>query len=200
MNEEIWKDIEGYEGIYQISNYGRVKSLERWVKIGDNKRIIKSGIRTIKINNSGYNIISLFKDGKEKTCLIHRLVAEAFIPNPENLPEINHKDENKTNNRVDNLEWCTHEYNTKHGTRIERMGLKHRKPVVQLNANNEIIGIFDGAVSAGEKLNIDRRGISKCCRNPKLSLKGHRFKFLEDQFADWLEEMQDEDMEKEKVA
>lgn len=109
--EEVWKDIPGYEGIYQISNFGRVKSLERYVRHcrGGNK-IIKEKILKPRVVAEGYLQISLCGNiFKEE--LIHRLVAKAFIPNPDNLPQVNHKDENKQNNRVDNLEWCTRIYN-----------------------------------------------------------------------------------------
>lgn len=117
---EIWKDIEGYEGKYQVSNYGRVKSLnynkEKILKIGDNSK--------------GYKIVTLCKDGKSKTYFVHRLVAFAFIPNPNNLPQVNHKDEDPSNNCVNNLEWCSAEYNINYGKHNEkvskaRKGYKH---------------------------------------------------------------------------
>lgn len=109
---EIWKDITGYEGLYQVSNLGRVKSTQYFH--GTNERILKP----ISTHN-GYFRVHLRKDGKLKTFKIHRLVAEAFIPNPDNLPQINHKDEDKTNNRVDNLEWCSARYNCNYGGRNE---------------------------------------------------------------------------------
>lgn len=112
--KEIWKDIDeikgiDYTGLYQVSNLGRVKGLK-------NKHILKQ-----RLKNNGYCVLTLCKENKPKTYLVHRLVAEAFIPNPNNYPQVNHKDEDKTNNCVDNLEWCTKEYNMNYGTLIERM-------------------------------------------------------------------------------
>lgn len=111
--EEIWKDIKGYEGKYQVSNLGRIKVLNY-------KRSGQEHIMATK-NNKGYCEIRLAKDGKRKDFIVHRLVAQAFIPNPNNLPQVNHIDENKTNNCVNNLEWCTQAYNNSYGTRLERV-------------------------------------------------------------------------------
>lgn len=122
---EIWKDIEGYEGIYMISSKGRVKSL----KFGKEK-ILKN----LK-NTCGYLFVSLCKNGKFKNYLIHRLVASAFIDNPNNLSQINHKDEDKTNNRIDNLEWCDSSYNINFGTRTEKI----QKPVLQFTKQGEFV-------------------------------------------------------------
>jgi hypothetical protein len=108
--EEIWKDIIGFEGIYEVSNFGRV----RRIKTGRILRTSKSG------GCRGYVGINLSKDGKAYGKLVHRLVAESFLPNIEGLPEVNHKDEDKTNNRVENLEWCDHKYNINYGTKIEK--------------------------------------------------------------------------------
>lgn len=118
---EIWKDISGYECKYKISNYGRIKSLNYG-------KTQKEKIRKTQLNK-GYAKVNLSKNGKVKHYLVHRLVAEAFIPNPNNLTEINHKDENKENNHVSNLEWCTHKYNMSYGTRSEKVikKLKGRK-------------------------------------------------------------------------
>ena len=107
---EIWKNIEGYEGKYQVSNFGQVKSM-----IGQEKVLHPKKHRT------GHLQIGLHKDKKRKTMYIHRLVAQAFIPNPDNLPCVNHKDENPNNNNVDNLEWCTQKYNCNYGTRVDRI-------------------------------------------------------------------------------
>ena len=110
---EIWRDIQGYEGIYKISNLGRVKSLNRIDSLGRN---VPEKIKAIVDNGNGYKVVNLKRNGKQKLFTIHRLVAKAFIPNPDNLPCVNHKDENKANNYANNLEWCTHEYNNNYGT------------------------------------------------------------------------------------
>lgn len=112
MDKEIWKDILDYEGIYQISSLGRVKSFHR------NKS--KFYILKPVLSKDGYYIVSLHKNGKQKTPRLHRLVAQAFIPNPENLPEVNHIDEDKSHNYDSNLEWCTRNYNINYGTRTKR--------------------------------------------------------------------------------
>lgn len=109
--EEIWKDIKGYEGLYQVSNLGRVRSL----KYGK-ERVLKT-----QLDKDGYECLMLYKNGKHKTCRIHRLVAEAFIPNPDGLPCINHINECKQSNVVTNLEWCSVAYNNSYGTRNERI-------------------------------------------------------------------------------
>ena len=119
---EIWKDIEGYEGLYQVSNLGRVKSLKA-------SKIKSERIRKSYQQSSGYISIVLCKNGKVTNHKIHRLVANAFIDNPDNLPEINHKDEDKTNNCVDNLEWCDSSYNKNYGTRTEKFIRSRGTPV-----------------------------------------------------------------------
>lgn len=111
--EEVWKDIKGYEGKYQVSNLGRIKSLS-YRNTGISKILVP------KINK-GYYEIGLYLNGIRKMFFVHRLVALTFIPNPNNLPQINHIDEDKTNNCVDNLEWCTQAYNNIYGTRLERV-------------------------------------------------------------------------------
>jgi len=122
---EEWKDIKGYEGYYQVSNLGRVRSMPRTIhrkKFGNvyvKCHILKS------TESFGYKYVSLCK-GSQKRLRIHRLVAEAFIPNPDNLPQVNHKDEDKSNNRADNLEWCTQEYNQSYGTGRIRNGEANR--------------------------------------------------------------------------
>lgn len=111
---EIWKEIEGYEGLYEISNLGRVKSLK------GNK------IRKPAKERCGYLFIALSKNNIKKQYKVHRLVAQAFIDNPNNYPIINHKDEDKTNNKVENLEWCDHKYNSNYGTAIQRRLLSEK--------------------------------------------------------------------------
>lgn len=115
---EIWKDIPGYEGLYQVSNYGRVLSLYRYRK--KSKNILKTFTR-----KTGYIAVTLQKNGKRETKLVHQLVALCFIDNPNNYPIINHIDENPSNNRVDNLEWCTHKYNSNYGTGKLRCAAAH---------------------------------------------------------------------------
>ena len=115
---EEWRPIEGYEGLYEISSYGRVRSLDKYVKSkSESYRLHKGKVLSPEKNTRGYLSVVLSYNGKHKTITVHRLVAQAFLPNPDNLPEINHKDEDKTNNNVTNLEWCDHKYNVNYGTR-----------------------------------------------------------------------------------
>lgn len=123
---EVWKYISGYENRYQVSNVGRIKSL-----------LTHKILKLIKATNN-YLVVSLYKNKEKKMFYVHRLVAEIFISNPNNLPEVNHKDENKENNYVDNLEWCTKKYNTTYGTRIERIANKKRGVHKSLEAKQKI--------------------------------------------------------------
>lgn len=154
--KEIWKDIAGYEGIYKVSNRGRVVSLKRMNARG---QIVKPRIKAIKPNNRGYIQINLSKDGKQEYKLLHRIVAEAFIANPNNLPQVNHKDENKNNNNAENLEWCTNLYNRHYGTGLERavrnhdydeIAHKNRKQVAQKDENDCVIAVWHGLIAAAE--------------------------------------------------
>ena len=134
--EVVRKPIKAYEGYYEVDPFGRVYSVDRIVTVEDNGRsynkLLKGKQMKQSLHTKGYKTVSLTKDGKTKTCYVHRIVAEAFIDNPDDLPFINHKDEDKTNNFVDNLEWCTNEYNLNYGTARKRQsralkGKKHTK-------------------------------------------------------------------------
>lgn len=146
--EEVWKPVKDYEEYYLVSNLGNIFSLRK-------NKILKQ----VKIGQAEYLGVSLWKDGKEKRVGIHRLVASAFLPNPENLPEVNHKDENNKNNCVDNLEWCSHYYNMTYGTAAIRQAMKRGYDVVGVNENGDIIyGPYWACNEAGRKT-----GINRCC-------------------------------------
>ena len=164
---EIWTDIENYEGLYQISNKGRVRNSR-------SGRILIQKIK--KRDSNSYRLIVLSKDNVQKCHSIHRLVAKAFLPNPNNLPCVNHKDENGENNNVKNLEWCTHKYNTNYGTCIKRFSEKNKKPILQIK-DGTVINEFTSAVEACEKYGFDRSSISNCCRGRLKTYKGFQFKF-----------------------
>lgn len=141
----VRKPVKEYEGYYEVDNFGRVFSLDRNVTVNDNGRIYEKPIKGKQmkqgVHTQGYKVVSLTKDGKTRTNFVHRIVAEAFIPNPDELPMVNHKDEDKTNNFVDNLEWCTNEYNINYGTAIKRAsqkkkGKKHAEEHKQKIANS----------------------------------------------------------------
>ena len=127
----VRKPVKGYEGYYEVDQFGRVFGLERIIKVNDNGRNYEKPIAGKQLKQSmhtkGYKTVSLTKDGKTKTLFVHRLVAEAFIPNVDNLPMVNHKDEDKTNNFVENLEWCTNDYNINYGTARRRQAKKIRR-------------------------------------------------------------------------
>lgn len=163
MENEIWKDIAGYEGKYQVSNRGRVKSLN-YNRTGQ-ERILKVG----NVGN-GYLGVILYKNGKIKRCKIHRLVTTAFIPNPDNLPEVNHKDKNKTNNCVDNLEWCTTQYN---------IDYSKSKQVIGIHKVTGLILEFSSTMEAERITNIPNGNISKCCKGRRKSAGGYIWMYTE---------------------
>ncbi|WCT58847.1 NUMOD4 domain-containing protein [Limosilactobacillus vaginalis] len=143
MADEIWKPVRNYEGLYEVSNMGRVKSISHKSWNGKGYFLTKPKIIKPRIKRFGYLSVALSKNNKAKEFKVHRLVAIAFIPNPQNLPQVNHKDENKLNNRVSNLEWCTPKYNNNYGEHTKNISqslLKnHRlRPVLQLN-NGKVI-------------------------------------------------------------
>lgn len=168
--QDIWKDVKGFEGRYQVSNTGKVKSLVRKIPI-----LLKQ-----KTDKRGYKRVSL---GEKHTKLVHRLVAESFIDNPFNLPEVNHKDEQPCNNNVENLEWCTHRYNITYGTCQQRarltQSIKHpqrnhiktSKPVYCIELNR----LFPSVHEAARELRLDRCLISKVCRGLRITTGGLTF-------------------------
>lgn len=173
--EEIWKDIEEYEGLYQVSNLGNVKSLER-TRISKCGSIANVKERILKpANNRGYLMVVLCKNGKLKTYSIHRLVAQAFLDNPNNYEQINHIDEDKTNNNVSNLEWCDAKYNINYGTRNERIS----KQVAQIDkSTGEIIKIWLSIKECGRN-GFNQGNIASCCRGKYKSACGYIWKYID---------------------
>lgn len=170
--DEIWKDIVDYENLYQGSNLGRVRSVDRWVKdTNGSLRFYRGRILKPVINGRGYLQVCLCKNGKVKKFTVHRLVAEAFLPNPDNLPEVNHKDENKLNNVVSNLEWCNSKYNNTYGTRIERVALKKKKTVLQYTLDGAFVREWASAKQAEREDGFDSTSICSCCKG---KLKKHK--------------------------
>lgn len=173
--EEVWKDIEGYEGLYQVSNLGRVRSVDRYVRTsrGNGLKPVKGKIIKQAVL-SGYVCVRLHKNNKEKTHLVHRLVANAFIPNHNNLPEINHKDENKQNNLISNLEWCDRAYNVHYGTGIKRnKESQSSKPVLCYSLDGNLIEQYNSIREASNATGAGRTNISFCCQNkPKYKSAG----------------------------
>lgn len=193
--EEIWKDIViekngityDFTGLYQVSNLGNVRSMNFSGKVGN--------IKTLKtyVGNNGYMRISISHNGKITNFFVHRLVANAFIPNPDNLEQVNHKDEDKTNNNVENLEWCDNEYNLNYGTRTERCRKKYKEQAevraeAVKGAKNpharkviciETGMIFNAIVEAAEYYNISKNSIANCVRGASNTAGGYHWQYYE---------------------
>ena len=167
MNE-IWKDIQGFEGLYQISNLGRIKSFRQWKRASCPAEFILKN----SVASNGYFMVTLYKDTKRKKFLVHRLVADAFIPNPQNLPHINHKDENPLNNSADNLEWCTPQYNNCYGTARFRAMITTGKPLKQCLINGQWLATYATTTVASEITGISKKEISACLRGALQSAGG----------------------------
>lgn len=191
---EEWKDIEGYEGLYQVSNTGRVRSLDHYIKQRNNSvQLHKGRLLSIWQDNIGYSIVSLSKYNKCKRKKVHRLVAEAFIPNPENKPEVNHKDGNKTNNQVNNLEWCTREENMQHAVKtglyrpywIGKQGWESStgRPVKQIDIKTgEVINIYGSMEEAARKINLtSAANIRSCIVGRTKSCMGYKWEYYIDE-------------------
>lgn len=168
---EIWKEIEGYEGLYQVSNFGNVRSLN-YHRTGQTKVLSQSE------NSMGYLKVNLYKNGKVKTVGVHRLVAEAFIPNWFGEPEVNHRDENPKNNHIDNLEWCDRKYNNNYGTHNERIAEKLSKPVIQFSKTGEFVREWPSIREAGRN-NFNTGNIVSCCNGKLKHHKGYIWKYKE---------------------
>lgn len=160
--KEVWKDIEGYEGKYQVSNFGNVMSLN--YNHTGKKRLMK-----LRKNRYGYLEVHLYKDGKVKWYKVHRLVAQAFLANPNNLSQVNHKDQNKENNIVSNLEFCSPEYNVNYGDRNERASEKQCKPIFGVDKVSGLIVEYKSAKEAGKVLGINPANITACCKGKRKS-------------------------------
>ena len=167
MKIEVWKDVFGYEGLYQVSNIGRVKSL----KYGK-ERILKP----LK-DGGGYIFVHLCKNGERKMYKIHRLVAFTFLTNPQNLSDVNHKDEDKTNNSVQNLEFCDKKYNCNFGTRNQRIAEKHSKPVLQFTKSGEFVREWKSGMDVQKNLGYTQTNISACCLGKYKSAYGFVWKY-----------------------
>lgn len=181
--EEIWKDIAGYEGLYQVSNLGRVRSYDRWQYnpvAATHRTFHKGHIMYGVINHNGYRMVGLRPEhGKRKNCTVHRLVALTFIPNPDNLPFVNHKDYNTLNNSVDNLEWITPLDNVHYGRadRIRQSNQPLNKPVHQYTKDGIYIGEYINLSSAARAVGSTRQLIRDCCKGIIKSAGGYVWRY-----------------------
>lgn len=189
--KEFWKDIPGYEGLYKVSNHGRVMSVKFGPKTNSVRLHETSKVLKPSITNVGYLKVQLYKDSHSKIFYIHRLVASVFIPNPENKSQVNHIDCNKQNNRVDNLEWVTPSENQKHaiknGLRASSPNLGKKgslnpnsKAVYQCDLNGNIIHKWYGISEAARETGLSSSGISACLRRKNKTCKGFIWKYAEE--------------------
>ena len=211
---EIWKDIKGYEGLFQISSKGRVKSLN-YRKSG------KEGFLSIYIMNTGYPATHLCRNGEQKVALIHRLVAEAFIPNPENKPEVDHINCDRKDFRIENLRWVTSKENSNNPITLNnhwskqgfasplkgktgfisplkgKTGKNHylSKKVLQMDKHGNIIKLWDALMDVHRELGFDCGKLSACCLGKRKTHKGFKWMYLDNYLADWWEQEMDKEKE-----
>ena len=180
----VRKPVVGYEGYYEVDQFGRVFSVERVISVDDNGRKYEKPVsgKQMKqcLKNNGYKSVSLTKGGSTKAFYVHRLVAEAFIPNPDNLPMVNHKDEDKTNNFLENLEWCTAKYNCNYGTGVKRHADKirgreseKRIAVIQRSVDGEFINRYSSVKDAATSVNGTTGAISAVCNGRRKTAYGY---------------------------
>jgi len=168
--EEVWKDIPNFEGRYMVSNLGRIKSMK--YRHHNKEEILKQE------SNQNYKRVCLYtKDGKRHHFGVHRLVAMAFLPNPNNYNEINHKDENPSNNCIDNLEWCEHTYNINYGTRTQKARLGIIKPIEQYDKNNNFIKKYNSITEIEKEFNFNRSNIIACAKGRISTAYGFKWKY-----------------------
>lgn len=179
MNAEVWADIKGFEGLYQVSSLGRVKSLTRAARCGHKgkgfkkvpERILKEG------NYLGYSKVYLRKEGKQFNFRVHRLVAEVFIPNPLNKPQVNHIDEDSSNNKVENLEWVTQKENNNHGTRTLRASKKKSKKVIGKSIVSQEVLKFNSVSETCSK-GFNPSHVASCARGERATHKGFKWSYI----------------------
>lgn len=179
LNKEVWVGIKGYENMYQISNLGRVKSLERWVNHGlSEKQFVENKILKPRLYNNGYFFIVLCRDGKKKNSSIHRLVASAFIENIGNKEWVNHKNGIKIDNDVNNLEWVTSSENRIHAFTTGLQKPHSLKPIIANKKNGEFVGKFESIHDASRKLNLLPSHICSVCSGKRKSTGKMIFNYL----------------------
>ena len=177
MKKEYWRPVVGYEGLYEVSNWGRVKSLDTYRKgINGSVRFCKERILKQGKDKFGYLYVDLYKNNIKKKYKVHRLVAEAFLDNPDNLPCVNHKDENKQNNIVSNLEWCNYSYNNSYGTRNEKVSKKLSKIVLQYTLDGQFVREWPSTMECGRN-EYNQGHVTLCCLGKQKTHKDFIWKY-----------------------
>ena len=190
MEDEEWKVIEGCSH-YLVSNKGRVRSTT-YVSSGNKGKVEYGRIYNQSTDNNGYKMVSLIDDnGKRCLIRVHRLVAMCFIPNPDELPMINHKNKNTIDNRVENLEWCTAQYNATYDNAVEYRKLLAQKWYVQMDMEGNVIAVYFGRRNAARIAGCTPWLISHCCNGHIRSHKGFKWKFLDDFDKETQEELKE---------
>lgn len=181
---EIWRDVYGYEGFYQVSNCGNVRSLSRTVqRLNNSDLTLRGRVCSQTLSDKGYLTVGLCRDNRIKRVYVHKLVAIAFVDNPNNLTEINHIDENPLNNRVENLEWCTHKQNMNHGTVKRRISDKllnredHSIPVSQYTSDGDLVAEYPSMTEAARMNDYNESAISRACCGKGRIYKGFIWKY-----------------------
>ena len=177
-NTEIWATVKGYEGIYEVSTFGNVRSVDRKIECSNGRvSVLKGKIISTSCNpDNGYVYVMLYKGGTMKKHYVHRLVATAFIPNPDNLPDVDHINEDVTNNTLENLQWLSHKDNCNKGNRNKKISEARKKPINAYDAETgEYIGTFSSISKASEILGIYAQGISKVINGKAESAGGVYF-------------------------
>lgn len=179
--KEIWKNVKGYENLYLVSNYGNIK------RIGKNKN------RKFNVTRNGYALVNLYKNGVSKNISVHRIVADAFLKNIYNLPQVNHKNGVKIDNRVENLEWISGKENIRHSYRVLGRKVskgnkgninritKSTKPLIQYDLDGNFVKVWGSKENASRELKIDSATISNCCRGKRKSARHYKWKYVEDE-------------------
>ena len=173
---EVWKSIKGFEGLYEVSNLGRVRSVARKIRFGYGSEYQTSEEILSPHTARGYKQIMLSKNGVRYYRQVHRLVSEAFIPNPNNYPIINHKNEIRDDNRVENLEWCTHAYNLAYNGNREKKGRARMRPILQYDLQGNFIAEYAGGVEAERITGFSRKAISRAIYGEVKTSNGYIWK------------------------
>ena len=169
---EIWKPVKDYEGLYEVSNNGNVRSVDRMVKHSKGGlRLYKGRLMKPYLNSDGYRMVKISKNGVGKIKRVNRIVAETFIPNPYNLATVNHKDENKLNDSVENLEWMSLSDNIRYSC---------CKSINQLTINDEFIRTWESASDVNKELNFNTSNILRCCKGKRKSAHGYKWCYVEE--------------------